>query len=765
LGNDGVIYWGGGTNLYALNADGTLKWRFMAGGQIHASPALGPDGTVYFGAFDSKLYALTPAGTKKWSFITAGRIYSSPAVDTDGTIYFGSDDYSLYALRPDGSRKWAFATGSYVRSSPSIGADGTIYFGSWDNQLYALSRDGHQLWAFETGRYVYSSPALGVDGTIYVGSADDKLYAVTPEGAKKWEFATGSHIYASPALASDGTVYIGSWDDRLYALSPGGTQKWSFATSGLVQSSPAIDTNGVIYFGSDEKKVYAINPDGSKKWSFTTGSLVRSSPVISPDGTLYVGSEDGRFYAIRSGGSGGLAVSPWPMFRSNPRHQAKVLLVITQQPQSQMVIVNRPVTFKVEASGPGPLQYQWRFNGTNVSEALTNRLTLTSVQPTSGGEYAVAVSDPAETVLSLPAMLTVVVAPDIVSQPQSQTVALGTNAVFTVAAASVAPLTYQWYHQGTNVNLPTAIAPTLTLPEVQSEQEGDYTVVVSNSAGAVTSAVVTLTVVSPPLIVVPPQDQVGAIGTNISFTVAAASSVPMQFQWRFNGTNIPSATTSNLVLRNVQPPSGGNYSVVVSNMAGAVTSPAALLTVTLPPLITTQPGDQIGVAGGTANLSVAASSAGPLSYQWYFEETNLTMATANSNNLTLKQLRPDQAGTYSVVVSNVAGSVTSAPVRLTVLVPPAIDRQPLSQTGSLGASVTFSVNAHGSSPLDYNWQFQGANLAGATNPTLCLNRITAAQAGTYSVVVTNAAGEVTSHAAALIVLPRRSLWERIKGWF
>jgi len=74
-----------------------------------------------------------------------------PAVGTDGTIYFGCRDRKFYAVRPDGKKKWEFKTGAWVDSSPAIAADGTIYFGSWDKNLYALKADGAKAWEFATG--------------------------------------------------------------------------------------------------------------------------------------------------------------------------------------------------------------------------------------------------------------------------------------------------------------------------------------------------------------------------------------------------------------------------------------------------------------------------------------------------------------------------------------------------------------------------------------------------------------------------------------
>ncbi len=324
IGSNGTIYVGSGDNkLYAIDPNGTKKWEFEADAGIYSSPAIGSDGTIYIGCYDHKIYAVNPNGTEKWEFVTSHIVLSSPAIGSDGTIYVGSYDNILYAINPDGTEKWKYGTGGDISSSPAIGIDGTIYVGSVDNKLYAINPDHTKAWDFETGLGIHSSPAIGSDGTIYVGSGDHKLYAINPDGEKKWDFETGLGVSADPVIGSDGTVYVGSNDYKLYAVNPDGQKKWDFETGHIITSSPAIGSNGTIYVGSFDKKLYAVNPDGGKKWEFVTGSPVASSPAIGSDGTIYVGGTDHKLYAINSS-SGGLADTPWPMFHQNVRHTGNI---------------------------------------------------------------------------------------------------------------------------------------------------------------------------------------------------------------------------------------------------------------------------------------------------------------------------------------------------------------------------------------------------------------------------------------------------------
>ena len=169
--------------------------------------------------------------------------------------------------------------------------------------------------------------------------------------------------------------------------------------------------------------------------------------------------------------------------------------------------------------------------------------------------------------------------PVLTGQPQSQIVAVGSNAVFTVSATGGLPLSYQWQHNG--ANLPGAVTPSLNLTSVQLLQAGDYRVVVTNSAGAVTSQVATLTVyVAPPVVITPPQSRLVGIEHMVTFSADLGGSPPLQYQWLCNGTDLPGETHAALVLSNVQTNQAGAYTLVVWNSAGAVTSsPPAVLTV------------------------------------------------------------------------------------------------------------------------------------------------------------------------------------------
>jgi outer membrane protein assembly factor BamB len=217
LGPNGVVYTGGDA-VYAINPDGTLRWRYATGGHVSSAPALLPDGTVIAGCQDNLVYAIAPDGNKRWDFRAGNDIESAPAVAEDGTIYVGADDEKVYALARTGKLLWAFNAGGDVRASPAVGLDGTVYVGTFDASMYAIRRDGTLAWTFRTGDRIVSSALVDPDGTILFGSQDDRLYALDSKGQHRWSVELGGDVDSSPVIAPDGTIYVGSDDRKLYAL-------------------------------------------------------------------------------------------------------------------------------------------------------------------------------------------------------------------------------------------------------------------------------------------------------------------------------------------------------------------------------------------------------------------------------------------------------------------------------------------------------------------------------------------------------------------
>ncbi|MCP5525388.1 MAG: hypothetical protein H7A47_01105 [Verrucomicrobiales bacterium] len=169
----------------------------------------------------------------------------------------------------------------------------------------------------------------------------------------------------------------------------------------------------------------------------------------------------------------------------------------------------------------------------------------------------------------------------------------------------------------------------------------------------------------------------------------------------------------------------------------------------IPVRILSQPGATLAPVGGQLSFAVEVDGTPPLEYQWWKDGLPIDGATGAVLDFPAATLA--DSGAYTVVVSNPWTSATSEPAGLTVLIPPAIVTPPASQTSWPGGSASFRVEAIGDAPLSYQWRFDGTDLPGANDPTLELAELSTEQAGTYTVVVENPVGSVTSDPAELTI--------------
>jgi len=252
-------------------------------------------------------------------------------------------------------------------------------------------------------------------------------------------------------------------------------------------------------------------------------------------------------------------------------------------PTALEVQAGEPATFTLTTTLTPPVGFQWKRNGVALPGETNATLFIAAAQTQDAGTYAVVVAQPA-TGLSFetrPAQLT---GPVVITQPpQSQAIRVTNNVTFQVAATGIAPITFRWRKAGNG--LAGATNATLTLSNVSVADEGDYTVSVSNSFGAVVSSNATLVVLVRPVITLSPLSQSVAAGGNVTFSASATGHpFPLTFRWLKNGSQVSAITLFDtncfFTVTNVQPPAGSlSYRVAVTNLAGNVNSSTATLTV------------------------------------------------------------------------------------------------------------------------------------------------------------------------------------------
>lgn len=165
-------------------------------------------------------------------------------------------------------------------------------------------------------------------------------------------------------------------------------------------------------------------------------------------------------------------------------------------------------------------------------------LTLTSVTVTNAGDYLVVITNSYGSVTSAVATLTVTAPPAISVPPGSLFAGLGNSASFSVSALGSGPFDYAWYFDGTNL-LQSGSSSTLFLTNISGANAGAYQVIITNNYGSVTSLMATLTVGLPPTISSQPISLTNLVGTTATFSVLPGGSGPFNYQWQFNGTNLP----------------------------------------------------------------------------------------------------------------------------------------------------------------------------------------------------------------------------------
>jgi len=238
-----------------------------------------------------------------------------------------------------------------------------------------------------------------------------------------------------------------------------------------------------------------------------------------------------------------------------------------------------------------------------------------------------------------------------------------------------------------------------------------------------------------------------------TFSVTAAGTGTLAYQWQKNSANIPgiAATGSSYNIGAAAFSDAGSYDVLVTDANGTTQSNAATLTV-----ISRSPAVNITPISITVNFgsnvkftATVVSGIAPFVYQWRKNGVKITGATAST--YALSNVQKAAEGSYDVIVTNAYGTTTAAAATLHGIDPVVIGYPPISQAANVGDPVTLSVTATGTGPLSYQWRLNTTPLNGETNATLSFTA-DATKGGNYDVVVTNVVGSVTSKPAALTIL-------------
>jgi hypothetical protein len=424
------------------------------------------------------------------------------------------------------------------------------------------------------------------------------------------------------------------------------------------------------------------------------------------------------------------------------------------QPMSVAACLGSVATFTAEADGgTAALTYQWRKNGENIAGANGASYSITPVTAADAGSYDCEVTTICGSAISQSGVLLVNDPPSITTSPVGASRCPGESVELSVAATGLEPRTYQWRRNSENIE--GATSPTLSLNNLTLGQAGDYDCVVSNACGSVTSTAATLVINTPVAVTGPPAPLTRCVNTSASFIVVATGSPPPTYQWRKDGMNIAGANAAIFTIPSIAGSDAGSYDCIVANVCGSVTTTAATLTVTTPPVITGNPVAQSPCEGTSATFQISATGTPPLTYVW--RRNGTPIANSNSATLVINSVASGDVGNYDCVVTNSCGSSTSTSASLTIGSSPSIGMQPVSQTVGVGTNASMTVQAAGAEPLLYQWRRNGVVMAvgptipSVTSPTLSFLPVTIADDGLYDCVIANPCGTVVTTPAALTV--------------
>lgn len=278
-----------------------------------------------------------------------------------------------------------------------------------------------------------------------------------------------------------------------------------------------------------------------------------------------------------------------------------------------------------------------------------------------------------------------------------------------------------------------------------------YYLVVDGVAGASGLVQLNYEMVRALSLVSQPEGVISPVGGAAKLKVEAVGVGALAYQWRKGGSNIAGANLAELSLTNLKKSDAGNYDVIVSDDVTNRVSNVAVVQVLQPLNIIAQPVSVTTNTGGSVQFLVGATGELPMQFQWFKDGAEISGKT--SNVLTLMGVTPaDEAG-YHVVIRSTSGNATSVVAQLTVRVPPAITTEPADVQSAPGSPVSLSVVATGKPAPSYQWRLGGLVLPGKVSATYSIGALQLEHLGGYSVVVSNAAGSVTSRVASVTFPP------------
>jgi alpha-tubulin suppressor-like RCC1 family protein len=436
-------------------------WGSDASGQTNVPKGL--TNIVAVAAGNTHILALNADGTvSAWGDTTAGQTNIPPGLANVVAIAGGGSE-SL-ALKGDGTVV-AWGDNTYGQTNVPPVLTNVLAIAAGGRHALALKVDGTVV-AWGDNTYNQTNVPLSLTNAIAIAAGDLHSLALTADG----QIVGWGNNWYGQASASVATNFVG--------IAAGGNHSLALKYDGTVVAwGDLVALQGLT-------NVAAIAAGGTHDLALTSNGMVVAWGK-NDFGQTNVPTGVSNVVAIAAGGGDSLALVGGGPRTVNGAPFLTVRLV------NGFTLIGTTVRFQIDAEGTQPLNYQWRFNGTDISGATNASLSLSNVQATQQGFYSVLVSNAFGIALSSDVHLSV--APFLITvPPQSQMAWVGGSATFDITVQSALPLSYQWRFNG--VDLPGATNIALILTDLRLGQAGPYSVVVSNAFGSITNQDVALSI-------------------------------------------------------------------------------------------------------------------------------------------------------------------------------------------------------------------------------------------------------------------------------
>ena len=519
---------------------------------------------------------------------------------------------------------WGYNGMGQTQVPSGLGGVIAISGGGWHS--LALRSDGTVLaWGYN-GMGQTQVPA-GLSNVIAIAAGYDHSLALKSSGTPVgWGYNLDGQTNVPAGLSN--VIAIATGDDHNLALKSDRTVA-GWGANGFGQTDVPIGLSNVVGIAGGSQHSLALKSDGTVV-AWGRNAEGQTNVPVGLSGVIAIAAGGNHSLALRSNGT----VVAWGY---NNQGQTNV-----------------PVNLNsvVAIGGGGYHSLALKSNGAVVAWGYNN-YGQSSVPPSLGSVVGIAAGNEHSLALCGAPL-------SIMGAPGNQTAATGWAVEFRVVVLGIPPLACQWFFNATN-SIGGATNPVLYLTDVQPSQSGAYTVVITNASGSATSSPALLSVTDvQPVIGTQPNSQVSSVGLTVDFSVEASGSLPLAYQWVFNGTSaLVGATNSTLQLTAVQTSQAGVYSVIVTNAYGAVTSSPATLTLF--------PSNTVPAASEAFLRAVIASGANPVKFAFDGTITLINMIEIEGDTvLDATGHRVTISGGGRVPVFFVAPNVTLTLLNLTV---------------------------------------------------------------------------------------------------